>query len=626
MSRATFRRLLLLLPLLACVGVAAAPPTTLGYQGRLASAGGIPVSATLSITFRLYDVPSGGTPLWTEIQSAIDVDGGNLAVELGSVTPLPASIWGRQLYLGVQVAGDGEMLPRPALTASPYALRAAATMKRTLVVSAEGTPLENGAALLAAVGGIVDASASSPVAVELDAGTFDLGVAQLQPPPHVTLAGRGQAATLLSSAHPQATILLPSHSTVRDLQVRNTGLPALTTDVAIALSARDPDSETLRQNISVERVTAYSFAASGSLGARIGMSLCVIDSQVREVVGVAEGGQFAMGLRMDCALSANNRIDGARLYAEGASDGVRGAYLAGSGDWSGLEVELRTTPGMSNVFGIRVLDDGVFGPVGRLRDSRVRIDGSSLVTTSQNLFISGVQVEYAVEVELEGIDVALHRVRGARVSGIRFTADSLVSHLYTLRDVDIEIDGVQEAALGAGGLIGLRLEGAMPHVFDADIRVRCEAGSTYLCQGIGHAAPGVPPATNTSTQGQTLRVEDVRVSVINVDPADGSAQTIGMQLVGPARVRNATVRAERSADTEVAFGIQHIGGALDLADSTIEQIDPSGPASSCAIGGGGSAELLGNVVQGQIGCGTGITVTCAATTRRGVGFVAAGCP
>jgi hypothetical protein len=162
MSRATFRLLMLLLSLLAAGAVAAAPPATLGYQGRLASAGGIPVSATLSITFRLYDVPSGGSALWTETQPAVDVDGGNLAVELGSVTPLPSSIWGRQLYLGVQVAGDSEMLPRPALTASPYALRAAATMKRTLVVSAEGTPAENGAALLAAVASIADASAATP--------------------------------------------------------------------------------------------------------------------------------------------------------------------------------------------------------------------------------------------------------------------------------------------------------------------------------------------------------------------------------------------------------------------------------------------------------------------------------
>ena len=75
----------------------AAAPATLSYQARLADGGGSPITASLSITFRLYDVPSGGTALWSEVQNGVDVDGGNLSVELGRVTALPASVWGRQL-------------------------------------------------------------------------------------------------------------------------------------------------------------------------------------------------------------------------------------------------------------------------------------------------------------------------------------------------------------------------------------------------------------------------------------------------------------------------------------------------------------------------------------------------
>jgi len=145
-------RVWLLLCLVAINGVAgAAAPQTLGYQGHLADSGGQPITADLSITFRLYDVVVGGAPLWSEVQPAVQVDGGNMAVELGKVTPLPLNIWGKQLYLGIQISGDSEMAPRPPLTAAPFALRAGGTMKNTVVVSAEGTPTENGTALIGAV-------------------------------------------------------------------------------------------------------------------------------------------------------------------------------------------------------------------------------------------------------------------------------------------------------------------------------------------------------------------------------------------------------------------------------------------------------------------------------------------
>ena len=103
------RRILVIVLLLvnACIAWAATPDR-LGYQGNLADSGGNPITANLSITFRLYDVASGGSALWTETQGAVAVDGGNFSVELGSVTPLPKAIFGRQLHLGIQIAGDSD--------------------------------------------------------------------------------------------------------------------------------------------------------------------------------------------------------------------------------------------------------------------------------------------------------------------------------------------------------------------------------------------------------------------------------------------------------------------------------------------------------------------------------------
>lgn len=49
-------------------GLASPSPSiaTIPYQGRLASASGIPFTGQQSMEFRLYAVPTGGTPAWTE--------------------------------------------------------------------------------------------------------------------------------------------------------------------------------------------------------------------------------------------------------------------------------------------------------------------------------------------------------------------------------------------------------------------------------------------------------------------------------------------------------------------------------------------------------------------------------
>jgi len=44
--------------------------STIPYQGRLADASGNPITDKQNMEFRIYDVPAGGTPLWTESWTA----------------------------------------------------------------------------------------------------------------------------------------------------------------------------------------------------------------------------------------------------------------------------------------------------------------------------------------------------------------------------------------------------------------------------------------------------------------------------------------------------------------------------------------------------------------------------
>lgn len=98
----------------------------LSYQGYLTDAGGNPITGSRNITFRLYSAPTGGTALWTEAYkdaNAVPVDKGVFHVMLGSLTPIPTTVWANAtIYLSVQVGTDAEMTPREIVGAVPLAM------------------------------------------------------------------------------------------------------------------------------------------------------------------------------------------------------------------------------------------------------------------------------------------------------------------------------------------------------------------------------------------------------------------------------------------------------------------------------------------------------------------------
>jgi microcystin-dependent protein len=98
-------------------------PPTLNYQGTLTDNLGKPVESTLDITFKLYKVPTGGTPFWTETQT-VTVTKGQFSVDLGTIKPLDPTKFTGVTYVGITVGTDPEMLQRQKLTSVAYALKA----------------------------------------------------------------------------------------------------------------------------------------------------------------------------------------------------------------------------------------------------------------------------------------------------------------------------------------------------------------------------------------------------------------------------------------------------------------------------------------------------------------------
>ncbi len=103
-------------------------PQVITYQGRLTNSDGATVpDGTYELIFTLY--PDSLLPdlLWQEVQ-LIDVVGGLFDVQLGQETDLPLGpfieIVPPNLYLGITLAGNPEMMPRIKLSSCPYAFKA----------------------------------------------------------------------------------------------------------------------------------------------------------------------------------------------------------------------------------------------------------------------------------------------------------------------------------------------------------------------------------------------------------------------------------------------------------------------------------------------------------------------
>jgi len=113
------------LPLKVPATTSSSTTTTISYQGRLADSSGNPITSPgVAMQFRLYNVDTGGAPLWEETHAAVPVEDGLFHVLLGSTNPIPVSLLASNstLWLGITVGSDSEMTPREQIASVPYAM------------------------------------------------------------------------------------------------------------------------------------------------------------------------------------------------------------------------------------------------------------------------------------------------------------------------------------------------------------------------------------------------------------------------------------------------------------------------------------------------------------------------
>jgi hypothetical protein len=101
----------------------AAVPNYINYQGSLTDSSGNPITATINIRFDLYADSSGGSSLWNESHSLVDVTDGLFRITLGSVSAIPDSLFdGSIRWLEIRV-GSETLSPREKIVAVPYSLK-----------------------------------------------------------------------------------------------------------------------------------------------------------------------------------------------------------------------------------------------------------------------------------------------------------------------------------------------------------------------------------------------------------------------------------------------------------------------------------------------------------------------
>lgn len=126
MKRAT-RMLLSLITVMTMLApcVLAEIPHLINYQGRITDGSGNPMDGSYTITFRIYDDPTGGTIKWTETHNDVAVNDGLFEVVLGSVVAIGSNVLSSQpRWLGLTLDGGTELSPRTQILAVAYAYRA----------------------------------------------------------------------------------------------------------------------------------------------------------------------------------------------------------------------------------------------------------------------------------------------------------------------------------------------------------------------------------------------------------------------------------------------------------------------------------------------------------------------
>lgn len=146
-----------------------APPNLIHFQSRIANSSGTPINGIITLNISIYNVPAGGSALWTETQTTTALNG-VVNILLGATVSIPSTVFdSTSVFVALKVGSDPEMTPRRQLVAVPYARRAA-TANALETTTTIPTGLITGAHILDGTITAVDIAAGAITTAKISAG------------------------------------------------------------------------------------------------------------------------------------------------------------------------------------------------------------------------------------------------------------------------------------------------------------------------------------------------------------------------------------------------------------------------------------------------------------------------
>ena len=276
-------------------------PTVVAYQGEV-RVSDVPYTGDGYFKFAVvnaagnttywsnYGTTTGGSEPTAAVQLAVSEGLFSVLLgdtDLGGMQELTAGVFSQpDRYLRVWFSTSGgffdQLAPDTRIAAVPYALQAqeAADYQNVVIVAQSGGDFTS---VQAAIDSITDAAADNPYLVWVAPGVYE---EQVTMKPYVHLQGAGQEATVIISTAssgafpPQATLLLASDTSLRDLTVGNSG----TGDYNAALLATAGMTRTLVADVMARaRGNGVFNYATVLIGSGVGVIL-------QQVTALAENG------------------------------------------------------------------------------------------------------------------------------------------------------------------------------------------------------------------------------------------------------------------------------------------------------------------------------------------------
>ncbi|HLF27767.1 MAG TPA: glycosyl hydrolase family 28-related protein [Anaerolineae bacterium] len=353
------------------VSVQSTVGTAFTYQGQLHNASG-PITANCDFRFTLWNAPSGGAQIGAlQTKTSVALTEGVFTIpdlDFGSGAFNGDARW---LQIAVKCPGDAAyttMNQRQALTAAPYAQFAGTIYRRTVVVSPIGAATENGAALLNALVGITDASATNPYLIHIEPGVYDLITDTLQMKSYVDMEGSGENVTIITAAGtpvtedflwPKSTLSGADNAELRFLTVRNTG----GNQNAVAIYNRETSP----------RLTHVTVSASNGFS---------------QTLGVFNNGGSSRMSDMTIAVTGATTVQGVFIFRGASSTLTNVAITASGGSGEGININfssptIRNSAITSSGVGVEVNDANDTPPWNTVTidTSQIHSGGSTLRTS-----------------------------------------------------------------------------------------------------------------------------------------------------------------------------------------------------------------------------------------------------